>query len=184
MIRAAPKLLVFGFILLCLSGRSAPASQAGQLAPSVPAPASQSGKSVASVPTPAGADDSDVLDNLDECSPFSSMDGTQELDFDTMTGVVSKDDKAIARTVPADTRPAASKTVGRFAANEGTGEVVVRIGGTTRRYTLVAPKDSDQCILADGKAGSVDLRRSWFGEAEDDPDLPASVGPKPTALRS
>jgi hypothetical protein len=111
-----------------------------------------------------------VFDSIDECSPFFSVDGTQQLEFDVVSGLVTLSDDAGGLLAPAKDAPL--KSVGSFAADERTQQVFVRVAGVNRRYTLVVPSDSEQCILAAGASNAADLRRSWFGSVEEDPEFP------------
>lgn len=110
-----------------------------------------------------------IFDFIDECSPFSSVDGSQQLEFDIVSGLVTLSDDAGGLLAPAGDAPL--KSVGTFAADERTQQVIVRVAGVNGRYTLVVPSDSEQCILAAGASNAADLRHSWFGSIEEDPEL-------------
>jgi hypothetical protein len=111
-----------------------------------------------------------IFDSIDECSPFFSVDGSQQLEFDIESGLVTLSDDAHGLMAPASDAPL--KSVGTFAADERTRQVFVRVAGENRRYTLVVPSDGEQCILAAGTSNAADLRRSWFGSVEEDPGFP------------
>jgi hypothetical protein len=109
-------------------------------------------------PRPAAAQTPpDVGEMLQACSPFWALDGARSLDF--AEGEVSGDDVS-----------------GAFETSPKGPQVSVRLGGVTRRYTLILLTDGE-CILAFGGPGAADLRRSWFGAMGDDPDSEPPPGP-------
>jgi hypothetical protein len=112
-----------------------------------------------------------IYDSIDDCSPFSSVDGSRQLEFDVASGRVTLSDDAGGLLAPAGGAPL--KSVGTFAADETTQQVFVRVAGAIGRYTLVVPSDSEQCILAAGASDAANLERSWFGRPEEDPELPS-----------
>jgi hypothetical protein len=117
--------------------------------------------------------ESSIFDTIDDCSPFSSVDGARQLDFDVIGGLVTLSDEAGGLLAPAS-GDTPLKSVGTFVADEKTQQVFIRVAGLKGRYTLVAPAGSDQCILAAGDTDAADLERSWYGAAEeDDPTLPS-----------
>jgi len=203
MTRVSLRLLVSGFGLLFFSSQTA-AGHEGSTHPALPArataqrshfcshQASQRGWLRYGAGQPlrgacralAQDDDSDssdlsIYDYVEECSPFSSVDGSRQLDFDSVTGAVTlEDDSADLPSAASDATP--GKAVGTFAADEDTEQVYVRVAGATRQYTLVVPTDGGQCILAAGATEAADLNRSWFGAVEEDPELPDDSGPKMT----
>ena len=87
-----------------------------------------------------------------------------------MSGLVTLSDDGGGPRGPAGEPPA---SVGIFAADERTQQVIVRVAGESQRYVLLTPSDGDQCILAAGASNAADLRRSWFGAPEDDPTFSA-----------
>jgi hypothetical protein len=111
-------------------------------------------------PPPASAD-------LEDCSPFYSFAGTEELDFEDGVVVETRED---AGSPPSRDRRA-EKRRGTFAVDDASARVRITVGKTTRDFTLVVPTDSDQCVLAAGPANAADLQRSWFGELDDDPEV-------------
>jgi hypothetical protein len=120
----------------------------------------------------------EVMDDLEDCSPFYSFDGKQLLDFDD--GAVSQSDESSEE--PSDEAASAKDAEGAYTADEVSSRVRITLGGTKREYTLVVPADSDQCLLVIGDPNRADLRQSWYGEMTDDPEVrPATV--LHTALR-
>ena len=206
MTRVSLRLLVSGLGLLLFSSQTAIAGHEGLTYPALPARATAHGAHCShqasrrgwlrygGVQARRGAcsalaqdddDESDlsIYDYVEECSPFSSVDGTRQLDFDSVTGAVTlEDNSADLPSAASDTTP--GKAVGTFAADEDSEQVSVRIAGATRQYTLVVPTDGGQCILAAGATESADLNRSWFGAVEEDPELPDESGPKMTGAHA
>jgi hypothetical protein len=167
MTNAAFRLFTVGLSFLCLCGRSVPAASLAMETRRVPA-ARQVDDAL-----DAPSSETTVADDLDGCSPFSSLNGKQTLEFDVATGLVTREDESAGAVSPVDDGPPTTRAIGRFAVDERTRQVLVRLAGVTLQYTLVAPPDSNQCILAADEADTVDLERSWFGEVEDEPDLPS-----------
>jgi hypothetical protein len=122
-----------------------------------------------------------IYESIDDCSPFSSVDGSKQLEFDIVAGRVTLSDDAGGLLAPtSDAAPL--KIVGTFAADKTTQQVIVRVGGETHRYALVVPSDGEQCILAAGASNAANLERSWFGSVEDIPELPDQAdGVRPAA---
>jgi len=168
------RLFTVGLSFLCLCGCGAPASNLAPETRRVPA-----ARQVDALDAPSS--ETTVADDLDGCSPFSSLDGKQRLDFDTTTSLVVREDESAGGVSPVDDGAPTTRAIGRFAVDERTGRVLVRLAGVTLQYTLVAPPDSNQCILAADKADTVDLERSWFGEVEDEPGFPSPSEDEPAA---
>ena len=108
---------------------------------------------------------------LDECSPFESLDGTKLLDF-------SARDNSVKMTEAVDSEKAAGaasakhpKIVrGTWSADESTKQIMVTFNATTSRYVLLTTFSEDRCILSAGDLSSADLRNSWFGEVDLEPE--------------
>ena len=100
---------------------------------------------------------------LDDCSPFTSFDGTQELDFDFAKRTITQKGDAVIDGVGGYPDPRLPSTTATFEVNEAARIVTVYWPGGARIYELVVPSDQGQCILAAGETGSTDLRTSWFG---------------------
>jgi hypothetical protein len=184
------ELAAVGFVLIPLMGQNVHPNRASSIRPTSETAAAPTGwRGAAHGPghlvwRPRGSarrasdDDSagDVYDSLTDCSPFVSFDGSKELDFDVVRGLVALSDDAGGAQVPA--AAAAPTSVGSFAADQRTQQVVVRVAGERRRYVLLTPSDGGQCILAAGASSAADLRRSWFGAPEEDPTLSVDRGDK------
>lgn len=101
-------------------------------------------------------------EDLALCSELSSFDGEKSL-------TLHNDGRAdlIERT-SADNF---TKTEGAWKLRDGAGNVYeIDASGATGAYTLVAPQDPKDCMLAAGEPDHPDLHRSWFpSDAFDEP---------------
>jgi hypothetical protein len=88
-------------------------------------------------------------DEIDECAPFTSFDGSQTLDFERSHKV------SVAK------KPS-TKIDGTWSFNEEKKRYTLFFGEASSDYILIKPNNSDLCILAIGDIGSVNMRESWF----------------------
>lgn len=112
------------------------------------------GTSLAPPPAVAG------WDEIDECTPFTSFDGSQTLDFEASRKV------SLANELD-DTKKSEHKIDGTWSFNEEKKRYTIFLGEAASDYTLIKPNNSTLCILASGDIGSVNMRESWFALIED-----------------
>ena len=137
-------------------------------------------------PAPGGSageafDDVPVIDDLGGCTPFVAIDGERELDFDTEHGQVVE--TATPSEGPGRGGAPSATRVGTFSTDDRTSQVVVKLGGVRREYTLIIPAEGTECILALGAPHAVNLERSWFGQVADGPDLDPPIYERTAAPR-
>jgi hypothetical protein len=130
--------------------------------------------------------------DLQDCSPFASLDGRRLLAFNAGrhlaaegAGARSSDHQteldveleAIAAG-PSGQRPPEGIRAGPFQVDDATGRVALSLPGETQSYTLLEPMPlgADGCVLVFGDLAAADLTRSWFGApaVEPTPDEPRS----------
>src|SRR4051794_4126870 len=95
-------------------------------------------------PAPVGGDE------LDACSPMTSMDNTQTLRLGQQHDVELIEERDGNKN---------SKS-GTWAYDQTENRYIITFGSETTSYVLITPKDWDICILAKGNAGAADLNAS------------------------
>jgi hypothetical protein len=130
--------------------------------------------------------------DLQDCSPFASLDGRRLLAFNARghraaegAGGRSSDHQtdldieleAIAASPSGQHLPEGLRA-GPFQVDDATGRVAIALLGETQSYTLLEPMPlgADGCVLVFGDLAAADLTRSWFGApaVEPTPDEPRS----------
>jgi hypothetical protein len=130
--------------------------------------------------------------DLQDCSPFASLDGRRLLAFNARghraaegAGGRSSDhqtelDDALeaAAAGPPGQRVPEGIRAGAFQVDDATGRVAIALSGEAQSYTLLEPMPlgADGCVLVFGDLSAADLTRSWFGApaVEPTPDEPRS----------
>jgi len=103
-------------------------------------------------PTPLG------FEEIDACSPLTTLDNTKTLSFDSGNEVEL-----------VEQRDGSSTTVsGTWTYDQSNKRYVITIGPQTTSYVLLTSEALNICILAKGDAGSVDLTTSWFSRTYDE----------------
>jgi hypothetical protein len=130
--------------------------------------------------------------DLQDCSPFASLDGRRLLAFNARghraaegAGARASDQQteldveleAIAAGPPGQRLPEGLRA-GPFQVDDATGRVAIALPGETQSYTLLEPMPlgADGCVLVFGDLAAADLTKSWFGApaVEPTPDEPAA----------
>jgi hypothetical protein len=143
-------------------------------------------------PAPAPSLRWSAAGDLQDCSPFASLDGRRLLAFNARSHLAAEgagarssdhqtelDDEleAIAAGAPGQRLPEGIRA-GPFQLDDATGRVALALPGETQSYTLLEPMPlgADGCVLVFGDLAAADLTRSWFGApaVEPTPDEPRS----------
>ena len=102
--------------------------------------------------SPAGSED------IDACSPLTSIDNKKTLRFGKEHDLELTEEKDGSSTSQS----------GTWVYDQAEKRYILTFGSETTSYVLVTPEAWDMCILAKGNASSADLKASWYGRTYDD----------------
>jgi hypothetical protein len=103
-------------------------------------------------------------DDIRECGSVTSLDGAKTLEF------ASSHKVGLTETDVQDEKEPRRTTDGSWSFDEQKKRYTITFGDKWTDYTLITPDGSSVCILARGDIGAVNLRESWFGRIEIEPD--------------
>jgi hypothetical protein len=130
--------------------------------------------------------------DLQDCSPFASLDGRRLLAFNARGHRAAEgaggraadhqteldDELETIAAGPSGQRPPEGIRAGPFQVDDATGRVAIALPDEMQSYTLLEPMPlgADGCVLVFGDLAAADLTKSWFGApaVEPTPDEPRS----------